>query len=104
MREAAAAIRALREEVKDYKENSSLFLRGLQHAESDLDRAEAERGAAVKALREYRTVLRQVYFLEHNEREWQSLEEAQEHARTECERIDAAARAVLKDETNKVSQ
>jgi hypothetical protein len=41
-----------------------------------------------QATDEYRAALRRVFFLDHNEREWQSLEECQEYARRECDRID----------------
>ena len=57
---------------------------------SDLAAARAELAAAQKGAARYRQALRAVFFLEHNEREWNSLEEAQEWARQECAAIDGA--------------
>ena len=60
------------------------------------ERAEAERDALAALLKEakrYRGVLRQVFFLEHNEREWESLEDCQFWAKQECDAIDAALAA-----------
>lgn len=61
-----------------------------QHA---LAEAERERDALKEDAGRYRQALRSVYFMDHNEREWESLGEVQEWARKECESIDAARQA-----------
>ena len=52
------------------------------------DIAEADLAAARADAERYRAALRQVFFLEHNEREWETLEECQAYARRECAAID----------------
>ena len=68
----------------------SLLRANWHQLEAERDALAADLAAARAHAAEYRSALRDVFFLDHNEREWQSLGECQEWARLECARIDAA--------------
>ena len=82
------ALKGYRNNIDDLKHDIARHVQIAAEQAQEMEKLRKDLAAARADAERYRAALRQVFFLEHNEREWETLEECQAYARRECAAID----------------